>query len=463
MPRQTDTLAGELAQIVGADHVLVDADLRAGYEHDLTGRFAGTARAVVRPGSVAEVAAVLRHCNERRVPVLPQGGGTGMVGASVPQAGEVVLSMRRLDELSPVDTIAASVVAGAGVTLERLQQHAAPSGYDFPVDFAARGSATVGGMIGTNAGGALAIRHGMTRAHVAGIEAVLADGRVISHLGGLLKDNTGYDLTGLMVGSEGTLGVVTRACLRLTPSLPARAVALLALDSMEDALALFGHLRELGPALQSADYFHRLGMELVCAHRGFAQPFPEVYDTYVTVECAARDDPSEALAEAAAAADHVIRDAALATDLDGRRSLWSYRESHNETIAARGVPHKLDVTVPLERVAAFEREVAAVVAARWPDAETVLYGHLGDGNVHVNVTGPDPRDMGVDDAVLEIVAAHHGSISAEHGVGFAKARYLGLSRSTAEIEVMRAIKSALDPNGILSPGRILPPVPGSAP
>jgi FAD/FMN-containing dehydrogenase len=240
---------------------------------------------------------------------------------------------------------------------------------------------------------------------------------------------------------------------------------------MEDALALFGHLRELGPALQSADYFHRLGMELVCAHRGFAQPFPELYDTYVTVECAARDDPSEALAEAAAAADHVIRDAALATDLDGRRSLWSYRESHNETIAARGVPHKLDVTVPLERVAAFEREVAAVVAARWPDAETVLYGHLGDGNVHVNVTGPDPRDMGVDDVVLEIVAAHHGSISAEHGVGFAKARYLGLSRSTAEIgscarsraRSIPTASSARDGSSRPCPARPLDPFPVPGP
>jgi FAD/FMN-containing dehydrogenase len=449
------SLADALVGAVGREHVLLDPDLRAGYERDLTGRFGGTALAVVRPGSTDEVARVLEACSAHRVGVVPQGGNTGMVGAGVPRDGEVVLSLARLDELGPVDPVSAQVVAGAGVSLETLQRHAAAAGFAFPVDFASRGTATVGGVLATNAGGALAARHGMTRAHVAGVEAVLPDGTVLSRMAGLLKDNTGYDLTGLLVGSEGTLAVITKARLRLTPAVRMRAVALFGLASMEDALVLLRALRALGPALEAADYFHRLGMELVCAHRGFTPPFASPYDTYVVVECGGREDPLEELAEAASGAEEVILDAAFASDADGREALWSYREAHNETIAARGVPHKLDVSVPVDRLPAFERVVLHAVAERWPGAETVLYGHLGDGNVHVNILGPDPRDETLDETVLRLVAAHGGSISAEHGVGLAKSRWLELTRDPAEIELMRRIKAVFDPNGILSPGRLL--------
>ncbi len=449
-------LIAALAAIVGADHVLVDPGLRAGFERDLTGRFSGTAAAVVRPGSTEEVGAVVRACAQHGVPLVPQGGNTGMVGAAVPRDGEIVVSLARLTDLEPVDPLARQVECGAGVPLEQVQRHARAAGLDLPVDFPSRGTATVGGMIATNAGGALAARYGMTRAWVAGVEAVLADGSIVRRLGGLLKDNAGYDLTGLLVGSEGTLGIVTRARLRLAPLLPARAVALLGLDSMEDALALLAVLRERAPSLQAADYLHGPGMELVCAHRGFAEPFRERYDTYVVAECAAATDPTDELVEAAAAAEELVRDAAVASDAAGREALWAYREAHNESINARGVPHKLDVTVPLASVPAFERDVSREVAARWPGAEPFLYGHLGDGNVHVNVLGPPPEDEDVDDLVLRLVARYGGSISAEHGVGVAKVRWLGLTRSEAEIAALRAIKRALDPQGILSPGRLLP-------
>ena len=261
----------------------------------------------------------MRACGEHGAPIAVQGGNTGMVGGAVPRAGEIVLSLVRLGDLAPVDMLAQQVECGAGVTLERLQDHVRREGLDFPVDFAARGSATIGGVIATNAGGSLAARYGMTRAWVAGLEAVLADGSTMRRLRGLLKDNAGYDLTGLLVGSEGTLGVVTRARLRLTPLLPVRAVGLFAFASIEDAFALLHALRRRAPSFQAADYLHREGMELVCAHRGFAQPFREGHDTYVVVECAGHDDPTDELGEAAALADEEIVDSAIATDADGRR------------------------------------------------------------------------------------------------------------------------------------------------
>jgi FAD/FMN-containing dehydrogenase len=448
-------LANELADAIGGDQVLVDPDLRAGFEHDLTGRFDGEARLVARPATSDEVSRVVRLCGQRGVPIAVQGGNTGMVGGAIPRPGEVVLSLVRLDDLAPVDVLAQQVECGAGVTLERVQEQAHAAGFDFPVDFAARGSATIGGLIATNAGGSFAARYGMTRAWVAGLEAVLADGSIMRRLRGLLKDNAGYDLTGLLVGSEGTLGIVTRARLRLTPLLPARAVGLFAFASIEDAFALLHALRTRAPSFQAADYLHREGMELVCSHRGFPQPFRELHDTYVVVECAGHDDPTDELGEAAALAEDVILDSAIATDVDGRRALWAYRESHNESLSSRGVPHKMDVTVPLASVPSFERDVRGEVVAGWPDAEVFLYGHLGDGNVHVNVLGPPPEDRAVDDLVLRIVARYGGSISAEHGVGVAKGRWLSLTRDDAEIAMMRAIKRALDPQGLLNPGRIL--------
>lgn len=450
----TTTLARRLAAIVGSAHVLEEPELVASYGHDCTGRFGGEPALVVRPADTREVAEVLALCDDAGVAVVPQGGNTGLVGGGVPRGGEVVLSLARLDELGPVDPVAAQVTAGAGVTLERVQQEAAAHGLAFGVDHGARSGATIGGMVATNAGGVQVVRHGTMRAQVMGVEAVLADGRVIRRLAGLLKDTAGYDLPQLLVGSEGTLAVVTAARLRLVPA-PAHVVTtLLALGSTDDATAVMQALRARLPSLNAVELFYADGMELVCAHRRIGAPFPTRHPVFLVAECAASTDPLQELSDALE--DLPVLDVAVADDTARRRALWTYREAHNEAIAAAGIPHKLDVTVRLGDVPAFERRVRQVVEDAAPGARTIVYGHLGDGNLHVNVLGPDAHDETVDEAVLALVAEFGGSISAEHGVGVAKRRWLHLTRSPDEIAVMAAIKDALDPHGILNPGVLLP-------
>ena len=446
-------LAELLAGVVGRENVLLDDDLKGSYERDFTGRFVGRALAVARPGSTEEVAEILRLCAEAAVAVVPQGGHSGLVGGGTPRDGEVVLSLRRLDRIEQLDEGAAQITVGAGVILENLQGHLRERGFDFAVDHAGRGSATLGGMAATNAGGPYAVRHGSMRAQVAGVEAVLADGRVVSRLAGLLKDNAGFDLTGLLLGSEGTLAVITRLRLRVVPLLPARVTALASVPDLELGLEILRRLRAEAPSLQAVDYFHAHGLRRVCERHALPPPFPAGDDVYLVVECAGRHDPSDELAAVA----ELASDTAVADDERGRAALWAYRELQNETLTALGVPHKLDVSVPVPSVPAFERDVEAAAASLVPDAELFLYGHLGDGNVHVNVVGPPLEDERIDEAVLRLVAKHGGSISAEHGVGLAKTQWLGLSRTPDEIAIMRDLKRALDPQGVLNPFRMLGP------
>lgn len=446
-------LRGRLERIVGPAHVFDDPDTRASYETDWTRRFAGRAAFVVRPADAAQVASVLRECRAAGVPVVPQGGNTGLVGGSVPRAGEAVLSLRRLDAIDDFDPIAGEITVGAGVTLERLQQHVRAAGWDVGVDLASRASATIGGMVATNAGGVRVIRYGPMRHQLIGLEAVLADGAIISRLPGLLKDNTGYDLPGLLAGSEGTLGVITRVRLRLIPQRPARAVALVGLPSVGAALEVVRAVRAAVPGLEAAEVFFPEGLELVLHHAGLPAPFPRPHPCYLLLECAGAADPAPALA--ATLAPLVDPAAALlATDRADRDRLWAYRERHTESISAEGIPHKLDVTLPARQLARFEQEVRARLAAVAPAARPILFGHAGDGNLHVNILGLPPDDETADDAVLRLVAALGGSISAEHGIGVAKKPWLHLTRSPADIHAMRAIKRALDPAGILNPGII---------
>jgi FAD/FMN-containing dehydrogenase len=367
----------------------------------------------------------------------------------------VLISLTRLAGIDPVDRIESQVTAGAGVTLEALQAHAHAAGLDFGVDLAARSAATVGGLVATNAGGIRVLRYGSMRAQLAGLEAVLPDGTVVSRLTGLAKDNTGYDLTQLLAGSEGTLALVTRVRLRLVPLLPARAVALVAVDGTEAALALLATARERLTSLSAAEICYADGLDLVRAHTGLPAPFASPYPAYLILECADRTDPLDDLLETLAESD-AVRDATAAGDAGGRAKLWAYREAHTEAINAAGVPVKLDVSVPLRELPSLVARLPETVAGLAPAARTILFGHLGEGNLHVNVLGAGEAATGVSDAVLRLVAAHHGSISSEHGVGRAKARWLELSRTPEEIATMRRIKAALDPAGLLNPGVLFP-------
>ena len=430
-----------LADVVGERHVLADADLRASYERDWTGRFGGEARLVVRPAHTAQVAEVVRACAEAGAAIVPQGGNTGLVGASVPRGGEVVVSLRRLDAIGEVDGALGQVTAGAGATLAALQAACAHAGQDAALDFAARDSATVGGVVACDAGGARALRHGTARARVAGLEAVLADGTVVERMSGLLKDNAGYDLGALLVGSEGTLGIITAVRWRTAPR---RAAALVGLPDALAAADLLAALRAHAPSLESCDFFLDDGLELVLAHQRRSSPLPHRAAFYVLAECAGREDPTPELAAALGECDNTV----VADDTASREGLWRLREGHTEAINAAGVPHKLDVGVPLDRLPRFLEEVPRAAG----DARTILFGHLGDGNVHVNLLGRAPDD----DAVLRLALDCGGTISAEHGVGVAKAHWLERARGAGELAAMRAIKRALDPNGLLNPGAVLP-------
>lgn len=459
MPHMTcdsgsDVLPAALRRIVGEQHVIDDPTVLAQYEQDWIGRFGGRARLAVRPANTDEVARVLRACADAGAGVVPQGGNTGLVGGGVPRDGEVVLSLGRMGELGPIDPGTWHVEVGAGATLAALQEHARSVDLDAGVDIAARDTATVGGLVACDAGGLRAMRYGTTRARVAGLEVVLADGSVVDMRPSVLKDNAGYALPALLVGSEGTLGVITRVRWRLVPLLRSRVTALVPLPSIDAAVCLLSVLRPLLPSLEAAEFTVDGAMRHVVRHLGVPLPFAEPAPVYLLLECAAKEDPAE---EFFAALQEVgVEDALLATDSADRLRLWRLREAHSETVAALGVPLKFDVGVPLNRLATFMDRLPVAVSSVDPGATTILFGHLGDGNVHVNVIAEsaDYEDLGA--VVFGLAVECDGTISAEHGIGIEKARWLHLLCGPAELDAMARLKRALDPGGILNPGVGLP-------
>jgi FAD/FMN-containing dehydrogenase len=448
-------LPARLREIVGAAQVVSGPDLVAPYAQDWTRRWVGKPLAVVCPGTTAEVAAVVQACAEADVPLVPQGGNTGLVGGGVPQDGEVVLSLRRLNA---IDLFGCTLVAGAGATLAEVQRAARSAGLDVGIDFAARDCATIGGIAATNAGGDRVVRHGIARTHVQGLEVVLADGSIIRRMSGLPKDNTGYDLVQLMIGSEGTLGVITAVQVTLVAPTGPAATALVAVKTVEDALTVLAAVRQRFAGLEAAEYFHDDGLQLVLRHRSIESPFDRHHPLYLLVEVTgAGAEVLDHLARVLGDLDEV-RDVVLAGTAADRRRLWELREAHSESISAAGVPVSLDVALPLNRLGSFEKELPDVVREVSRHAVPILFGHLAEGNVHVNLLAATEDDLQgtVTDAVLRLVVAHGGSISAEHGIGLAKRSWLPLTREPADIAAMRAIKQAFDPAGLLSPGRVLP-------
>jgi len=435
-----------LADVVGQQHVLT-GEAAAGFAVDWTGRFQGHTPAVLRPRDTEQVAAVLALCTAAGLAVVPQGGNTGLVGGGVPLHGEVVLSLARLDDLSEVDTGARQVTAGAGVTLQRVAD--AHPDLDLGILIASRASATVGGAVATNAGGLRVLRYGPMRSQLRGVEAVLSDGTVVSHLSGLVKDNTGYDYPSLLAGSEGTLAVITRARLQLVARPGDPVTALVALGGLAEVHDLARRALAAVPGLLSAEYFTRDGLDILIQHAGLRPPAFGHAPAYLLLDAAgpgALDDLGDLIGELPAAVGQAPAE---------RARLWAYRERHPEAAGFLGVPIKLDVSVPADQWVRLASTVAAVVAAADPGASVITYGHVADGNVHVNIVPATAADGRHEDAVLRLVASLGGSISAEHGIGALKGRWLDLARSRAERDLFARIRSAFDPAGTLNPA-ILP-------
>ncbi|RYB92193.1 FAD-binding oxidoreductase [Nocardioides glacieisoli] len=465
-------LLDHLRTAVGADQVLTDDADTGAYVVDWTGVHAGRALAVVRPGSTDEVAAVVTACHEAGVAIVPQGGNTGLVGGGVPDGSgdQVVVSLGRMRRVRDVDPVAGTITVDAGVVLADVQAAASDAGRLFPMSLGSEGSCTIGGNLATNAGGTAVLRYGMTRELVLGLEVVLPDGRVWDGLRALRKDNTGYDLTQLFVGSEGTLGVITGAVLRLFPATPRHATAWVAVPSVDAAVSLLGTAQQhAGAHLATFEIANRQALDLVLAHLpGASDPLAEPSEWYVLVELAGAssdgglDDALEAIL-GSAVDEGLATDAAIAGSPAQRSALWALREGISEAQKVEGATLKHDVTLPIADLAAWATSIGATLDRILPGVRPVTYGHVGDGNLHYNLSAP----VGLDDdlraaaadlttAIYDSVAAGHGSISAEHGLGRTKAVAGASYKSGVEVDLMRALKAALDPAGLMNPGVLLP-------
>jgi FAD/FMN-containing dehydrogenase len=460
-----------LVAIVGPAHVRPGGE-HPEHERDWRGRWHGRARAIVAPGSVAEVAAVVRACAAAGVPIVPQGGNTGLVGGGVPDdtGTELLLSLRRLNRVRAVDPLNLALTAEAGCVLQAVQQAAADHDLLFPLSLAAEGTCTVGGNLATNAGGTQVLRYGNARELCLGVEVVTPQGEVWDGLGALRKDNTGYSLRDLFVGSEGTLGIITAATLRLYPAPRTVNTALVRVAALSDALALLQRARErLDAELTAFEAMNTLSMALVARHQAPLRP-PWADAPWTLLVEQASPDPAEPAGErftawlAEAMDEGTVQDAVVAGSVAQRREMWALREAIPLAQAREGLNIKHDIALPISRLADFVATTDAALAAAVPGVRGVNFGHLGDGNLHYNVQAPEGTDAAtflarreaeVNAIVYDRVAAHGGSVSAEHGVGWLKRDELAARKPAAALAMMRAIKQALDPQGLMNPGRVL--------
>jgi FAD/FMN-containing dehydrogenase len=461
-----------MAAIVGDKNVVIDADAMVPYLKEWRDLFRGKAQAIVRPGSTAEVAELVKLAAETGTRLVPQGGNTGLVGGQIPiaEGQEIVLSLQRLDKVRVVDTDGDTMVVEAGVTLKRAQDAAEAAGRLFPLSLASEGSCTIGGNLSTNAGGTAVLAYGNARELCMGLEVVLPDGRIWSGLRQLRKDNTGYDLKDLFIGAEGTLGIITAAVLKLFALPAARATAFLAVPSPQAALDLLNAAKAgAGGTLTTFELMPRIGLDFVLRHAsGTRDPLSESSPWYVLMEVSSQqaaglDEHVEAfLGEALEKG--TVTDAALAGSLTQRADFWKLREMLSEVQTYEGGSIKHDVSVPVHATPAFLARAIAAVEAMVPGCRPVPFGHLGDGNIHFNVSQPVGADKAaflarwseMNEAVHAIVAEMHGSISAEHGIGRLKRDLLPGVKDPVELDLMRAIKKTLDPQGIMNPGAVVP-------
>ena len=476
---------GTLRALVGDTHVLTEGDLTA-YEQDWRKRERGRALAVVRPGTTGEVAAVVQACAAAGVSLVPQGGNTGMVVGSIPDdtGTQVLLSLQRLNRIRAIDAANLTVTVEAGCVLQNLQEACEREGFLFPLSLAAEGSCTIGGNLATNAGGTQVVRYGNTRELCLGLEVVTAQGEVWGGLTGLRKDNTGYDLRHLFIGSEGTLGVITAATLRIYPLPAAQLTAFAAVPSLDAAVALLGLAHQhLNAGLTGFEVMGDFALSLVRKHfpqqnvpfgantagASHAEAGGEAAPYCVVLENS--DHESEAHARSqferlleAALNDGCVIDAVLAENLAQARALWHIRESIPLAQAQEGLNIKHDISIAVSRIPAFVAETDALLQQQFPGVRLVTYGHLGDGNLHYNVQAPEGADAEafltgqegpINTVVYEVVDRYNGSISAEHGIGSLKREKLAKHKSPVALGAMRAIKHALDPHNLLNPGRVL--------
>ncbi len=466
-----DKLIEQFISIVGADNVLTSGPDMHAYLGDWRGRYRGTARCVVKPASTAEVSALVRACTAAGVAMVPQGGNTSHCGASIPdQSGEAVLvSLSRMNRIRALDAANNTLTAEAGCVLQSLQEAAFDAGRLFPLSLAAEGSCQIGGNLSTNAGGVQVLRYGNARELTLGLEVVLPSGEIWNGLRGLRKDNTGYDLKQLFIGAEGTLGIITAAVMKLFPLPQATVTGWLALASPQAAVALLGALQDaFGAMLTACELVSDVSLALVLKHIPGTQPAPAASPWHLLIELSGPGDESELrpsleafLAQAMEKGD--LADAVVAQNLAQARRLWSLRESISEAQKIEGVSIKHDIAVPISRIGEFVERADAALQQAFPGIRIVNFGHLGDGNLHYNQSKPAAGENAefiamtprVNEVVHDIVSELGGSISAEHGIGQLKRDELLRYKSPVEMEMMRAVKRAFDPLGLMNPGKVL--------
>ncbi|MEN0000698.1 MAG: FAD-binding oxidoreductase [Pseudomonadota bacterium] len=468
-----EALRQDFVALVGAKNAAVSAEDQAPHLKEWRGRWTGTTPLVLKPASTDEVAAIVKLAHETGTAIVPQGGNTGLVGGQIPDSSgnQIILSLTRMSRIRAIDTDAMTLTADAGAILQHVQDYADDHDVFFPLSLAAKGSATIGGNLSTNAGGVGALAHGVARDLCLGLEVVLANGDVLDDLNRLKKNNTGYDLRNLFIGAEGTLGIITAAVLKLAPKPKARATAFVGLNSPDDALKLLRYAQaKAGPALTAFEIMPRFGVAITVKHMPLVRdPLEDAHPWYVLLEISSLEgaDHADGLMQQIleeGLETGLIKDGTVAANGAQRDSLWALREGMSESQIPEGGSLKHDISVPVSQLPPFMKAAEALVLEWEPAARICAFGHLGDGNLHYNISQPVGADRAdflsrvgeITPRLHDLVMNYDGAVSAEHGIGQMKRDALTRYKSPVALETMRAIKSSLDPKGIMNPGKVLP-------